>query len=127
MEPRQAGRCPRWYTAHALLDAAQIVTVGDKHIKFWTVVGGGLTSKRGTFGAQGKLDTMLCVAFGKDGSAFSGGANGLVHQSVPSVDHATLTQHFQMGRQQSGGDVPMPRRARLLHVPFGCRCGGACE
>ena len=60
----------------------QLVTVGDKHIKFWTVAGGGFTSKRGTFGTVAPLDTMLCCAFAKDGSCYSGAANGKVYKFV---------------------------------------------
>ncbi|XP_035687635.1 echinoderm microtubule-associated protein-like 6 isoform X3 [Branchiostoma floridae] len=57
-----------------------LVTVGIRHIKFWTQAGGGFTSKRGTFGNIGKLDTMMCVAYGKtEDSVFSGGANGMVY------------------------------------------------
>ncbi|XP_077993248.1 echinoderm microtubule-associated protein-like 6 [Glandiceps talaboti] len=58
----------------------KLVTVGVKHIKFWTVAGGGLTSKRGTFGNVGKLDTMTCATFGKSPEiTYTGGANGEVY------------------------------------------------
>lgn len=58
----------------------QVVTVGVKHIKFWTQTGGGFTSKRGTFGQAGKLDTMLCITYGKTAdTCFSGGANGQIY------------------------------------------------
>ncbi|XP_006814808.2 echinoderm microtubule-associated protein-like 6, partial [Saccoglossus kowalevskii] len=58
----------------------KLVTVGVKHIKFWTVAGGGLTSKRGTFGNVGKLDTMMCATFGKSPEVtYTGGANGAVY------------------------------------------------
>ena len=60
--------------------ADQLVTVGMKHIKFWTQTGGGITSKRGTFGDVGKLDTMLCVTYSQDGTtALSGAVNGMVY------------------------------------------------
>uniref|UniRef100_H2YU30 Anaphase-promoting complex subunit 4 WD40 domain-containing protein n=1 Tax=Ciona savignyi TaxID=51511 RepID=H2YU30_CIOSA len=57
----------------------RVVTVGVKHIKFWQHVGGGCTSHRGIFGQVGKLDTMLCLAFGKSGNVYTGAANGQVY------------------------------------------------
>lgn len=56
------------------------MTVGVKHIKFWTQCGGGFTSKRGIFGKAGKLDTMLSLAFGQEGISFSGATNGMVYE-----------------------------------------------
>ena len=56
------------------------MTVGMKHIKFWTQTGSGFTSKRGTFGDVGKLDTMMSVTFSQDGHlTLSAGVNGLVY------------------------------------------------
>ncbi|XP_033122529.1 echinoderm microtubule-associated protein-like 6 [Anneissia japonica] len=58
----------------------KLVTVGVKHIKFWNQTGGGFTSKRGTFGNVGKLDTMMCVTYGRSPEmTYSGGANGNVY------------------------------------------------
>ncbi|XP_078490103.1 echinoderm microtubule-associated protein-like 6 [Ciona intestinalis] len=57
----------------------KLVTVGVKHIKFWQHVGGGCTSHRGVFGNIGKLDTMLCLAYGKGGKVYTGAANGQVY------------------------------------------------
>lgn len=44
----------------------QFVSVGIKHIKFWTLVGGSLTYKKGVIGSveDGRMQTMLSVAFG---------------------------------------------------------------
>lgn len=44
----------------------QFVSVGIKHIKFWTLVGGSLMYKKGVIGAveDGRMQTMLSVAFG---------------------------------------------------------------
>lgn len=49
----------------------QFVTVGVKHVKFWSVAGGQLVGKRGIIGAVAspsgpmyKMQTMLSVAFG---------------------------------------------------------------
>ncbi|CAF1609867.1 unnamed protein product [Rotaria magnacalcarata] len=61
----------------------QFVTVGVKHIKFWTQAGGGMTSKQGVFGKlagkQGKKDQM-CVVFGKTADmCITGGGDGCIH------------------------------------------------
>lgn len=44
----------------------QFVSVGIKHIKFWTLVGGSLVYKKGVIGSveDGRMQTMLSVAFG---------------------------------------------------------------
>ena len=45
------------------------------------VAGGGFTSKRGTFGNVAKLDSMMCVAFGKSADvAYTGGGNGSIYE-----------------------------------------------
>ncbi|ERE90941.1 echinoderm microtubule-associated protein-like 6 isoform 1 [Cricetulus griseus] len=55
----------------------KLVTVGIKHIKFWQQAGGGFTSKRGIFGSAGKLETMMCVSYGRmEDLVFSGAATG---------------------------------------------------
>ena len=57
-----------------------LVSVGVRHISFWTMKGASLTSKRGIFGKSGKACTMLCCSFSKTGDlTFSGGENGLVY------------------------------------------------
>eukprot|EP00795_Rhopilema_esculentum_P003114 gene3114-1413_t len=62
------------------INTDQLVTVGMKHIKFWTQTGGGFTSKRGTFGKEGKVETMLCSSFSKTpGMVYSGASNGSVY------------------------------------------------
>ncbi|XP_046338524.1 echinoderm microtubule-associated protein-like 6 isoform X1 [Haliotis rufescens] len=58
---------------------SKLVTVGVKHIKFWSQTGGGFTSNRGTVGKVAKLCDMLCVAYGKTADVcFSGGSDGNV-------------------------------------------------
>ena len=105
--------CALFHDECQLTLCLKIVTVGDKHIKFWTVVGGGLTSKRGTFGAEGKLDTMLCVAFGNDGTAYSGGANGLVYRCDGPITHL-----FCISALHADGVITLsPRRFRATKAP----------
>uniref|UniRef100_A0A8C0UQ86 EMAP like 6 n=1 Tax=Cyanistes caeruleus TaxID=156563 RepID=A0A8C0UQ86_CYACU len=58
----------------------RLVTVGMKHIKFWQQTGGGFTSKRGTFGSVGKLETMMSVSYGRvEELVFSGAATGDIY------------------------------------------------
>jgi WD40 repeat protein len=69
--------CIRWNTH----DNNQFVTVGVKHIKFWTQAGGGITAKQGVFGKiGGKQGKQKCVAFGKNvDSCITGGGDGCVY------------------------------------------------
>lgn len=62
----------------ALLDAerVQFVTVGVKHIRFWTLAGATLLCKKGKVPKDGKLTTMLAVAFGPDEMTFSAAMSG---------------------------------------------------
>lgn len=45
---------------------AQFVSVGIKHVKFWTLAGSALMYKKGVVGTleDGRMQTMLSVAFG---------------------------------------------------------------
>jgi hypothetical protein len=56
-----------------------IVSCGVKHIKFWTLCGNTLTPKKGVFGKTGEIQTILCLAFGADGSTYSGTLSGDVY------------------------------------------------
>lgn len=58
----------------------RIVTVGERHIKFWIMENGYLVGKNGVYGKVGKPCTLLSVAFGEDGSTFTGGQFGVVYQ-----------------------------------------------
>uniref|UniRef100_A0A3Q1EQL2 EMAP like 6 n=1 Tax=Acanthochromis polyacanthus TaxID=80966 RepID=A0A3Q1EQL2_9TELE len=59
----------------------QFVSVGIKHIKFWTLVGGSLLYKKGVIGSveDGRMQTMLSVAFGANNLTFTGAINGDVY------------------------------------------------
>ncbi|CAF2961159.1 unnamed protein product [Rotaria sp. Silwood2] len=83
--------CLRW-NPHA---DDQFVTVGVKHIKFWTQAGGGMTSKQGVFGKtagkQGKQNQM-CVVFGKTADiCITGGGDGAIYIWT----HTSLTRVIQ--------------------------------
>ena len=57
-------------------------------------LGGGATSKRGTFGNVGKQDSMMCVAFGKSGDiCYTGGQNGNVYIWQGTTLSKTLKSH----------------------------------
>ncbi|XP_057217479.1 echinoderm microtubule-associated protein-like 6 isoform X1 [Triplophysa rosa] len=59
----------------------QFVSVGIKHIKFWTLVGGSLLYKKGVMGTveDARMQTMLSVAFGASNLTFTGAINGDVY------------------------------------------------
>uniref|UniRef100_A0A3P8UFH2 EMAP like 6 n=1 Tax=Cynoglossus semilaevis TaxID=244447 RepID=A0A3P8UFH2_CYNSE len=59
----------------------QFVSVGIKHIKFWTLVGGSLLYKKGVVSAveDSRMQTMLSVAFGANNLTFTGAINGDVY------------------------------------------------
>ncbi|KAK3093757.1 hypothetical protein FSP39_019782 [Pinctada imbricata] len=72
-------------------EQSKLVTVGAKHIKFWTQTGGGFTSVRGTFGKISKTCDMLCAVYGKAADiCFSGGADGHVYIWKESVLQKTV-------------------------------------
>lgn len=52
---------------------SQFVSVGIKHVKFWTLAGGALMYKKGVVGTveDGRMHTMLSVAFGAVSPHFS--------------------------------------------------------
>ncbi|MBN3309055.1 EMAL6 protein, partial [Amia calva] len=60
---------------------SQFVSVGIKHIKFWTLAGGALMYKKGVIGSveDARMQTMLSVAFGANNLTFTGAINGDVY------------------------------------------------
>ncbi|XP_039593751.1 echinoderm microtubule-associated protein-like 6 isoform X2 [Polypterus senegalus] len=60
---------------------SQFVSVGIKHIKFWTLAGGALMYKKGVIGSveDARMQTMLSVAFGANSLTFTGAINGDVY------------------------------------------------
>ncbi|XP_053730292.1 echinoderm microtubule-associated protein-like 6 isoform X1 [Synchiropus splendidus] len=60
---------------------SQFVSVGIKHVKFWTLAGGALMYKKGVVGKveDGRMQTMLSVAFGANNLTFTGAINGDVY------------------------------------------------
>lgn len=61
-------------------DDLRFCTVGVKELKFWNPADATkrLFSK-GTFGTKAKQTSFSCVAFDVDGTAYTAGANGLIH------------------------------------------------
>uniref|UniRef100_A0A4W3H8Y1 EMAP like 5 n=1 Tax=Callorhinchus milii TaxID=7868 RepID=A0A4W3H8Y1_CALMI len=57
----------------------KMVSCGVKHIKFWSLCGNALTSKRGVFGKTGDLQTILCLASARDEITYSGALNGDIY------------------------------------------------
>eukprot|EP00049_Salpingoeca_infusionum_P015006 m.287561 g.287561 ORF g.287561 m.287561 type:complete len:1929 (-) comp15790_c5_seq3:4131-9917(-) len=60
-------------------DPNQFVTVGVKHIKFWSQKGASFTGKRGVFGKAGKQETMLSAVPGDEQTVYTGGASGSIY------------------------------------------------
>lgn len=63
----QAGHPDRIFAVEFRPDSEpQLVSVGIKHVKFWTLVGGALMSRKGVVRTAegGRMQTMLSVAFG---------------------------------------------------------------
>ncbi|KAL7841818.1 hypothetical protein SRHO_G00255090, partial [Serrasalmus rhombeus] len=60
---------------------SQFVSVGIKHVKFWTLAGGSLMYKKGVVGLleDARMQTMLSVAFGANNLTFTGAINGDVY------------------------------------------------
>ena len=56
-----------------------IVSVGVKHITFWTLCGNALTPKKGVFGKAGEIQTLLCLAFGPEDTTYAGTLSGDVY------------------------------------------------
>ena len=58
------------------------------------VVGGGFTSKRGTFGNVAKLDSMLCVTYGRTPDVcYTGGSSGAIYVWVGLTLSKTIKAH----------------------------------
>ncbi|XP_041958628.1 echinoderm microtubule-associated protein-like 6 [Alosa sapidissima] len=78
----KGGHTDRIFVAEFRPDSdTQFVSVGVKHIKFWTLVGGSLMYKKGVIGTveDGRMQTMLSVAFGANNLTFTGAINGDVY------------------------------------------------
>ncbi|TTD32934.1 Echinoderm microtubule-associated protein-like 6 [Bagarius yarrelli] len=78
----KAGHSDRIFVVEFRPDSdTQFVSVGIKHIKFWTLVGGSLLYKKGVIGAveEARMQTMLSVAFGANNLTFTGAINGDVY------------------------------------------------
>ena len=68
-------------SAIAWKNDSQFVSVGPKHIKFWTVTGRNITSKRGIFGQQQKQEPLVSVtyAYGNNQYCVTGSKSGNIY------------------------------------------------
>uniref|UniRef100_A0A8P0TKY6 EMAP like 5 n=1 Tax=Canis lupus familiaris TaxID=9615 RepID=A0A8P0TKY6_CANLF len=75
----RAGHNQRIFVAEFRPDSdSQFVSVGVKHVKFWTLAGRALLSKKGLLSAveDARMQTMLAVAFGANNLTFTGTISG---------------------------------------------------
>ncbi|KAM9714304.1 echinoderm microtubule-associated protein-like 5 isoform 3-T3 [Dama dama] len=75
----RAGHNQRIFVAEFRPDSdSQFVSVGVKHVKFWTLAGRALLSKKGLLSAleDARMQTMLAVAFGANNLTFTGTVSG---------------------------------------------------
>ncbi|EGV91908.1 Echinoderm microtubule-associated protein-like 5 [Cricetulus griseus] len=75
----RAGHNQRIFVAEFRPDSdTQFVSVGIKHVKFWTLAGRALLSKKGLLSTleDARMQTMLAVAFGANNLTFTGTISG---------------------------------------------------
>lgn len=75
----RAGHNQRIFVAEFRPDSdSQFVSVGVKHVKFWTLAGRALLSKKGLLSTleDARMQTMLAVAFGANNLTFTGTISG---------------------------------------------------
>ncbi|XP_053521940.1 echinoderm microtubule-associated protein-like 5 isoform X5 [Artibeus jamaicensis] len=75
----KAGHNQRIFVAEFRPDSdSQFVSVGVKHVKFWTLAGRALLSKKGLLSTleDARMQTMLAVAFGASNLTFTGTISG---------------------------------------------------
>ncbi|XP_055449170.1 echinoderm microtubule-associated protein-like 5 [Psammomys obesus] len=78
----KAGHNQRIFVAEFRPDSdTQFVSVGMKHVKFWTLAGRALLSKKGLLSTleDARMQTMLAVAFGANNLTFTGTISGDVY------------------------------------------------
>uniref|UniRef100_A0AAY4A246 Echinoderm microtubule-associated protein-like 5 n=1 Tax=Denticeps clupeoides TaxID=299321 RepID=A0AAY4A246_9TELE len=75
----RSGHTQRIFVAEFRPDSdTQFVSVGIKHVRFWTLAGRALLSKKGVLSAveDARMQTMLSVAFGANNLTFTGTISG---------------------------------------------------
>ncbi|MGH0174886.1 UNVERIFIED_CONTAM: hypothetical protein FKN15_069133 [Acipenser sinensis] len=75
----RAGHTQRVFVAEFRPDSdTQFVSVGIKHVRFWTLAGRALLSKKGVLSSieDARMQTMLSVAFGANNLTFTGTISG---------------------------------------------------
>ncbi|XP_032883277.1 echinoderm microtubule-associated protein-like 5 isoform X3 [Amblyraja radiata] len=78
----KSGHTKRIFVAEFRPDSdTQFVSVGVKHVRFWTIAGKALLSKKGNLNSieDARMQTMLAVAFGANNLTFTGTISGDVY------------------------------------------------
>ncbi|XP_069772417.1 echinoderm microtubule-associated protein-like 5 isoform X2 [Narcine bancroftii] len=78
----RSGHIKRIFVAEFRPDSdTQFVSVGVKHVRFWTIAGRALLSKKGNLNSieDARMQTMLAVAFGANNLTFTGTISGDVY------------------------------------------------
>ncbi|CAB3992368.1 echinoderm microtubule-associated -like 6 [Paramuricea clavata] len=71
----------------------QLVCCGVKHIKFWKWQGNSLNPQKGIFGKGGEIQTMLCLAFGTNGTTYAGTLSGDIYKWEKNSLTGTVQGH----------------------------------
>jgi hypothetical protein len=77
------------------IDPGQFVTCGIKHLRFWTLAGSQVTSKRGILGRGERMQTMTSLGFGANDITYSGAMNGSIY--VWNGIQVPLITSYRMG------------------------------
>lgn len=82
-------------------DESSLVTVGSKHIYFWTLDGNKLTKKMGQMGGKFPMQTFLSVSHSQKGFACAGALDGSLY--IFSLDFKCLKMVPQLHDKAQGG------------------------
>jgi microtubule-associated protein-like 6 len=99
----------------------EFVTVGVKHIQFWTYAGTNIDSKRGIFGDVGPIQTMLTVTFSENNKVYSGAASGEIYEWEGNTLKRVIKGHegpcFTINKTDSGEFLSGGKDGKVLVWP----------